>query len=58
MWLRSAAFVFSGYRNKELKTQLEASGHKVTAVVVEDVNSSSSKVEKAREIGVKVITEK
>lgn len=60
------SFVFSGYRNKELKAQLEAMGHRVTesvsktttAVVVEDVNSSSSKVEKAKELGVKVITEK
>jgi DNA ligase (NAD+) len=45
---------------------LEGMGHKVvesvskttTAVVVQDVDSTSSKVEKARELGVKVITEK
>ena len=60
------SFVFSGYRNKELKDKLEGMGHKVvesvskttTAVVVQDVDSTSSKVEKARELGVKVITEK
>ena len=63
--LSGKTFVFSGYRNKELESKLEESGHKIgstvskttTAVVVNDKNSSSSKSDKAKDLGIPVILE-
>lgn len=57
-------FVFTGFRDKALQESLEQKGHKVTSsvskntnyLVVKDVNSTSSKVKKAKELGVKVIS--
>lgn len=60
----SYTFVFTGFRDKDLQDKLESKGHKVTSsvskntnyLVVKDVNSTSSKVKKAKEIGVNVIS--
>ena len=57
-------FVFSGFRDKILEKNIIDNGGKVSStlskntnyLVVKDLNSTSSKVEKAKEIGVEIIT--
>src|SRR5699024_2114563 len=53
---------FSGIRDKDMSEKLELAGHKVTSsvskktdmVVVKDTNSTSSKVTKAKELGIDI----
>lgn len=60
---KSLIIVFTGFRDKALQEQLELKGHKATSsvssktnlVVTKDVNSSSSKVKKAKSLGIEVI---
>jgi NAD-dependent DNA ligase len=57
-------FVFSGFRDKILEKNIIDNGGKVSStlsknthyLVVKDLNSTSSKVEKAKELGVEIIT--
>jgi NAD-dependent DNA ligase len=57
-------FVFSGFRDNTLKTEIESFGGIVTdsvssktyAVIVKDKDEVSSKLTKARELNVKIIT--
>lgn len=57
-------FVFTGFRDKELQAKLEEKGHSVTSsvskntnyLVVKDVNSTSSKIKKAKDLGINVIS--
>jgi NAD-dependent DNA ligase len=61
--LQGKKYVFSGFRNEEWKDIIEASGGKVVStisketsvLVVKDIGSSSSKTQKARELGVKIM---
>lgn len=56
--------VFTGFRDKELQSKIEIKGSKVTSsvskntnlVVTKDVNSTSSKIKKARELGIDIMT--
>ena len=56
--------VFTGFRDKELQAKIELKGSKVTSsvskntnlVVTKDVNSTSSKIKKARELGIDIMT--
>jgi NAD-dependent DNA ligase len=56
-------YVFSGFRMPELKAKLESEGHKVvdavssktTAVIVKDSETSGSKVQKAKSLGISVV---
>jgi DNA ligase (NAD+) len=56
-------FVFSGFRDKEWKDLIESKGGKVqdsvnkdtTYLVVKDINTTSSKIVKAKKLGVQVI---
>ena len=56
--------VFTGFRDKELQESIELKGSKVTSsvskktelVITKDVNGSSSKLKKAREAGIPIIT--
>ena len=56
--------VFTGFRDKELQESIELKGSKVTSsvskktemVLTKDVNGSSSKLKKAREAGIPIIT--
>lgn len=62
--LSGQQFVFTGFRSKELEQQIEQQGGKIGSgvsnktsfVVADDVNSSSGKAAKARELGVRVIS--
>ena len=62
--LTTKKFVFSGFRNKEMETRIEAVGGKVVSsvskdtsyVVVKDAAASSTKTKKAIELGVAIIT--
>jgi len=64
--LATKKFVFSGFRDKEMETRIEAVGGKVVSsvskdtsyVVVKDAAASSTKTKKAVELGVAIITEK
>ena len=55
--------VFSGFRDKALEAHITDNGGKVTGtvsknttlVIVDDVNSTSSKVKKARDLGIQII---
>lgn len=55
--------VFTGFRDKDLQAKLEMMGHKVTGsvsnnttvVVTKDVNGSSSKLKKARELNIPIM---
>lgn len=55
--------VFSGIRDKALEAKLESKGHRIattvskntTMIIVKDVESSSSKVQKAKDMGIKVV---
>lgn len=57
-------FVFTGFRDKEAQAKLEMLGHKVTGsvssnttvVVTKDVNGSSSKLVKARELNIPILS--
>jgi NAD-dependent DNA ligase len=61
--LNGQQFLFTGFRNKDLKAKLEAEGgvvldtftSKVTAVIAADPEDRSGKIEKARKAGVKII---
>lgn len=56
--------VFTGFRDKELQSEIEKLGSKVTSsvskntnvVVTKDINGSSSKLKKARELNIEIIT--
>jgi NAD-dependent DNA ligase len=56
-------YVFSGFRMPELKAKLESQGHKVvdavssktTAVIVKDLQCESSKVDKAKSLGIAIV---
>lgn len=56
--------VFTGFRNEELKNIVESKGGKVLSnissncnlVVTKDINSNSSKIEKAKQLGIKIIS--
>ena len=56
--------VFTGFRDKELQSKIEIKGSKVTSsvskntnlVVTKDVNSTSSKIKKAKELGIDIMT--
>lgn len=56
--------VFTGFRNEEWKQQIENQGGKVLSsissncnlVVTKDINSNSSKIEKAKQLGIKIIS--
>ena len=60
----SENIVFSGFRDKDLEKKAERLGHqiskditkKVTLLVVKDLDSSTSKTEKAKSYGIKIIT--
>ena len=62
--IESLNIVFTGFRDKEFKDKLELMGHKVTdsvsgktnLVITKDPNSSSSKIKKAREKGIEIIS--
>lgn len=57
-------FVFSGIRNKDYETMIESVGGKVTTsvskntnvLIVKDKNESSSKINKAKELGIPIYT--
>lgn len=57
-------YVFTGFRNKELEKEIENGGGKVNNsiskktdyLVVKNKNDSSSKITKAKELGIKIIT--
>lgn len=61
--LNGHVVVMTGFRNKELQEKIEQYGGKVTSgvskkttiVIAEDVNSSSSKIKKAKELNIPVI---
>lgn len=56
--------IFTGFRSKELEKIIENNGGKITTsisknttlVVAEDINESGSKLQKARDIGIKIIS--
>ena len=56
-------FCFTGFRDKKIKEELEKIGHtvsetvskKINFCVVEDLDSESSKVKKARDYGIEII---
>jgi NAD-dependent DNA ligase len=56
--------VFSGFRDKELEKKMEKKGHviskditkKVTLLVVKDLESGSTKIEKAKSYGIKIVS--
>lgn len=56
--------VFTGFRDKELQSEIEKLGSKVTSsvskntnvVVTKDINGSSSKLKKARELNIEIVT--
>lgn len=60
---KSVAVCFSGVRDKELERELTDKGHRVASgvsrntdlLVVKDVNGSSSKIVKARDLGIPVV---
>jgi NAD-dependent DNA ligase len=62
--LKDMSFVFSGVRDKDLEQKIEELGgsttgsvtKKTTAIIVKDVDSSASKVEKAKELGIPIHT--
>jgi DNA ligase (NAD+) len=62
--LKDMSFVFSGVRDKELEQTIEELGgsvsgsvtKKTTAIIVKDVDSSASKVEKAKELSIPIHT--
>ena len=57
------AFIFSGFRSKDLKAKIEAFGGKIsssvskktTAVIVKDLDDDSSKIMKAKQLGVPIV---
>ena len=61
---KQETFVFTGFRDKNLQAHLENLGHKVTGsvsnkttiVVTKDVSGNSSKLKKARELNIPIIT--
>ena len=63
MELSGQSFVLTGFRDAELEAKIEFLGGKVssgvskttTAVITKDLNSSSSKITKAKSLGIKVI---
>ena len=62
--LKELKFVFSGFRDKELEKKIINNGGIVNNtissntnyLIVKDINSSSSKVSKAKDLGIKIIT--
>ena len=56
--------VFSGFRDKELEKKMEKKGHiiskditkKITLLVVKDLDSSTSKTEKAKSYGIRIMS--
>lgn len=58
------SYVFSGFRDKDLEAELTSKGHQVKAAVskktdyliVKSLEETSTKVEKAKQLGVKIIT--
>ena len=61
--LTGKVFVFTGFRDKDLEKQIEDAGgqiasgvsKKVTTLIVNDINSGSSKITKAQELGINII---
>ena len=57
-------FVFSGFRSKDIKKYIEENGgevstsvsKKVNMVIVKDINDDSGKIERAKELGLNIIT--
>lgn len=57
-------YVFTGFRDKELETKIENLGgsvstsisNKTTAIITNDINSKSSKLQKAKQLNVKIMT--
>lgn len=64
--LAGEIIVMTGFRDKDLQEKIENRGGKVTTsvskkttkVIANDVNSSSSKVKKAKELGIEVISQR
>lgn len=62
---KDSSFVFTGYRNKELETEIERRGGKIssavtkktTCVIAKDPEDAKGKISKAIELGVSVWTE-
>jgi DNA ligase (NAD+) len=62
--LEGKIFVFTGYRNKDAESEIEARGGKIgsgiskltTYLVLKDINSKSSKAVKARDLGVSLLS--
>lgn len=61
---RNKVFVFTGFRDKELEKVIEKAGGKVTTsvspstslVITDDLNSTTSKMVKARELNIPILT--
>jgi len=64
--LAGQVIVMTGFRDKELQQQIEDRGGKVTSsvskkttiLIAQDVNSTSSKVKKAKDLGIEVISQR
>jgi len=62
--LEDLTFLFSGFRDKELEKKIESKGGKIVSsvssklscLIVSDIDSSSSKVDKAEKLGVKIVS--
>ena len=62
--MKDKKIVFSGFRNKEWESKLQENGGMIATsvsknidyLVVKDKNESSSKIKKARELGVTIIS--
>ena len=62
--LEGKTIVFSGFRDKELEEKIIIEGGKVTTtitsntdiLIVKDINDNSSKIKKAKELGIKIIS--
>lgn len=61
---KSYSICFSGVRDKSLESELEGRGHKIVSgvskntdiLIVKDVNGNSSKINKAKELGVDILS--
>lgn len=61
---KSLNIVFTGFRDKEVQAKLEDMGHKVASsvskktdmVVTKDASSKSTKIQKARDLGIPILT--
>lgn len=61
---KSYSICFSGVRDKSLESELEEKGHKIVSgvskntdiLIVKDVNGNSSKINKAKELGIDILS--